>query len=74
MNSYPGGYYNVRRPKGYPKLLRLLDGFWVNDRYCEAYLLAGGKVMLIDEESGIIFFGDDKEYFNYKRKLTNKTP
>ncbi len=74
MNSYPGGYCNVGRPRGDPKLLRLLDGFWVNDRYYEAYLLAGGKVMLIDEEGGIIFFGDDKEYFNYKRKLTNKTP
>ncbi|RLE58987.1 MAG: hypothetical protein DRN53_07640 [Thermoprotei archaeon] len=57
-----------------PKLLRLLDSFWVNDRYYEAYLLAGGKVMLIDEEGGIIFFGDDKEYFHYKRKLASKAP
>ena len=74
MNSYPGGYYNVERPRRDPKLLRLLDCFWVNDHYYEAYLLAGGKIMLIDEEGGIIFFGDDKEYFNYKRKLTSKAP
>jgi len=74
VDAYPGGYCNVGRPRRDPRLLRLLDCFWVNDHYYEAYLLTGGKVMLIDEEGGIIFFGDDKEYFNYKRKLTNKTP
>ena len=55
-----------------PKYIRLLDSFKKDDYY-EAYLLINGKVMMIDEKGGIIFFGNDKEYFNYKKKILSKS-
>jgi len=56
------------------KLLRFLDSFEVNNNLYEAYLLINGKVMLIDEKGGIVFFGDVDEYLHYKEKLTSKIP
>ena len=56
-----------------PKLVKLIDSFEKNYVYYEAYFLAGGKIMLIDEKGGIIFFGDTKEYLNYKKKILAKS-
>jgi len=55
-----------------PKHLKLLDSFKKDNCYYEAYLLVNGKVMMIDEEGGIIFFGGEKEYFHYKEKILSK--
>lgn len=52
-----------------PILLKFIDRFEKNKCRYEAYRFINGKVMLIDEKGGIIFFGDDKEYFHYKEKI-----
>ncbi len=55
-----------------PKLVKLIDSFEKDYMHYEAYFLAGGKIMLIDEKGGIIFFGDTKEYLKYKKKILDK--
>jgi len=55
-----------------PKLVKYLDSFEKDYQYYEAYFLAGGKVMLIDEKGGIVFFGDTREYLKYKQKILNE--
>jgi len=63
-------------PKEYKsgELLKFLDSFKVSDNLYEAYLLVNGKVMLIDKDGGIVFFGDVEEYLHYKEKLINRDP
>jgi len=63
----------IGKSKHSPKYIRLLDSFKKDDYYYEAYLLINGKVMMIDEKGGIIFFGNGKEYFNYKKKILSKS-
>ncbi len=56
--------------RGSPRLLKFLDSFEVRGCRYEAYLLTGGKVMVLDEEGGITFFGDVEEYLRYRERRT----
>ncbi len=53
------------------KLLKFLDKFEA-DRYYEAYEMPNGKIILIGDDSRVIFLSSKKEYYNYKEKLKSK--
>jgi len=60
------------------KLLKLIDEFKA-ERFCEAYELPNGKILVVEDEGGVIFLGDHEEYYKWKQagfirkaKLTNQ--
>jgi len=48
------------------KLLKLIDEFKAS-RFCEAYELPNGKIIVVEDEGGVIFLGDRKEYYHWKQ-------
>ena len=53
------------------KLLRLIDEF-ENGHLCEVYELPNGKILIVEDEEGVVFLGDRSEYDNWRKKRASE--
>ena len=53
------------------KLLRLIDEF-EDGHLCEVYELPNGKILIVEDEGGVVFLGDRSEYDNWRKKRTSE--
>ena len=53
------------------KLLRLIDEF-EDGHLCEVYELPDWKILIVEDEGGVVFLGDRREYDNWRRKRSSE--